>query len=41
MKGGRDGMIVGFYNDNVPVQSMLIATEIVSSNPAHGEVYSI
>jgi hypothetical protein len=29
------------YNLHVPIQSVLITTKIVSSNPVHGEVYSI
>ena len=31
-------IIVGF---NLPVQSVPITTKLVSSNPSHGEVYSI
>ena len=33
---GRDGMDL-----QLPVQSIPITTYIVSSNPAHGQVYSI
>jgi len=32
-------MVVGFTT--IPVQSVLITTKVASSNPAHGEVYSI
>jgi hypothetical protein len=35
---GRDRMVVGFI---APVRSVPITTTIVSSNPVHGEVYSI
>jgi hypothetical protein len=35
---GSDHMVVGFW---LPMQSVPITTEVVSSNPAHGEVYSI
>ena len=34
-------MVVGFTNRNVPMQSVPIITEVMSSNLAHGEVYSI
>ena len=34
----RDRMVVGFATN---VQSVHITTNVVSSNPAHGEVYSI
>jgi hypothetical protein len=33
-------MIVGF-SVQLPVQSVPITTKVVSSNPVHGEVYSI
>ena len=35
---GNDRMIVGLQ---IPVQSVPITTKVVSSNPVHGEVYSI
>ena len=35
---GRDCIVVGF---TLPVQSVSIITKVVSSNPVHGEVYSI
>ena len=35
---GRDRMEAGFTTD---LQSVPITTNVVSSNPAHGEVYSI
>ena len=35
---GRDRMVVDLQ---LPVQSVPITTEIVSSNPAHGEMYSM
>ena len=35
---GRDRMVVDVQ---LPVQSVPITTKVVSSNPAHGEVYSI
>ena len=35
---GRDRMVVGFQ---LPLQSVPITTNVVSSNPAHGMVYSI
>ena len=35
---GRDRMVVGF---TIPVQSVPITTKVVSSNPVHGEVYSM
>jgi len=34
---GRDRMVVGF----TPMQSTTITTNVVSSNPLHGEVYNI
>ena len=36
-----DHMVVGLAITNVPMQSMPITTKVVSSNPAHGEMYSI
>ena len=33
--------MLSFINLQLPVQSMLITTKIVSSNHAHGEVYSM
>jgi hypothetical protein len=36
---GRDHMVVKL-DLQLPVQSIPIATEIVSSNPVHGDVYS-
>jgi hypothetical protein len=33
--------IIGKLNLQLPVQSVLITTKVVSSNPAHGEEYSI
>jgi len=36
---GRDHMVVGYTT--IHVQSVPITTNVVSSNPAHGEVYSI
>ena len=36
---GHDCMVVGFTT--TCVQSVQITTKVVSSNPAHGEVYSI
>ena len=35
---GHDHMVVGF---TLPIHSMPITTKVVSSNPAHGEVYSM
>ena len=35
---GRDDMVVELQ---LPVQSVPITTKVVSSNPIHGEVYSI
>jgi hypothetical protein len=35
---GRDHMVIGFP---LPMQSMHITTKVVSSNPVHGELYSI
>ena len=37
---GRGRMVVGFTLQ-LPMQSVPITTKVVSSNPAHGEVYSI
>ena len=37
---GRDRMVVGFTTTYC-MQSVSITTEVVSLNPAHGEVYSI
>jgi hypothetical protein len=34
-------VIVWLLNLQLPVQSVPITTKVVSSNPAHGEVYSI
>jgi hypothetical protein len=34
-------MIIWLLDLQLPVQSMSITTKIVSSNPIHGEVYSI
>ena len=34
-------MVVGFTTTHVPMQSVPIITEVMSSNLAHGEVYSI
>ena len=34
---GRDRMVIGF----TCMQSVPISTKVLSSNPAHGEVYSI
>jgi hypothetical protein len=41
--GGRRGdrMVVGFTTTFLPVQSVPITTKVVSTNPVHGEVYSI
>ena len=36
---GRDSMVVGFITTYV--QSVPITTNVVSSNPAHGQVYSV
>jgi len=36
---GRARMVVGFTT--LPVHLVPITTNVVSSNPAHGEVYSI
>jgi hypothetical protein len=38
-KHGRDRMVVGF--STTFMQSVPITTKVVSSNPVHGEVYSI
>jgi hypothetical protein len=38
---GRSGLIVWQLDLQLPVQSVSITTEVVSSNPVHGEVYSI
>ena len=38
---GRNGMVVGFTTTYTIIQSVLIITKVVSSNPVHGEVYSI
>ena len=35
---GRDRMVLDLH---LPVQSVPITTKVVSSNPFHGEVYSI
>jgi hypothetical protein len=35
---GRDHMVVGFH---LPLQSVPTTTNVVSSNPVHGEVYSL
>ena len=37
----RDRMIVEFTTTFVPRQSVAITTKAVSSNPDHGDVYSI
>ena len=34
-------MVVLYELDLLSVQSVLIITKVVSSNPAHGEVYSV
>ena len=34
-------VIILLLDLQLPVQSVTIATKVVSSNPAHGEVYSI
>jgi hypothetical protein len=34
-------VIVWYLDLQIPVQSVSITTKIVSSNPAHGEMYSI
>ena len=34
-------VIIWLLDLQLPVQSVSITTEVVSSNPAHGEVYSI
>jgi len=34
-------VIVWWLDLHLPIQSVPIATDVVSSNPAHGEVYSI
>jgi hypothetical protein len=36
---GRNRMVVGFTK--LPVQSVPITTKVLSSNPVHGELYSI
>ena len=36
---GRDHMVVG--STTIPVQSVPITTNVLSSNPAHDEVYTI
>ena len=33
--------MVDLYPYILPMQSVLITTKVVNSNPAHGEVYSI
>jgi len=38
---GRDRMVVGFTTTNVPMQLVIITTNVVSSNLAQGSVYSI
>ena len=40
VRRGRDHMVVGFTT-TLPMQSVPITTYAVSSNPTHGEVYSI
>ena len=43
-QGGRRGldrMVVGFTTTHVPMQSVPITTDVVSSNPNQGEVYNI
>ena len=35
---GRDCMVLDLH---LPIQSVTITTNVVSSNPAHGEMYSI
>jgi hypothetical protein len=37
---GRDRMVVGL-DLRLPMHSVPITTKVVSSNPAHGEMYSI
>ena len=38
---GRDRTVVGFTTTNVPMQLVIITTNVVSSNLAQGSVYSI
>jgi len=40
-KGAVVDLIVWFSYLQLPIQSIPITTKVVSSNPAHGEVYSI
>jgi hypothetical protein len=35
------GMIVSQFDLKLPMQSVHITTKVMSSNPVHGEVYSI
>ena len=47
LKWSLDGLLSKLYLEpswldlQLPVQSVSITTKVVSSNPAHGEVYSI
>ena len=41
LKGAVVVVIVWYLDLQIPVQSVSITTKIVSSNPAHGEMYSI
>jgi hypothetical protein len=38
---GSDRMVVRFTTTNVPMHSVPITTDVVSSNPDQGEVYNI
>jgi hypothetical protein len=38
---GRRGLIAWKLDLQLPMQSVLITTKVVRSNPVHGEVYSI
>ena len=38
---GCDRMVVGFSNTSAISAYLTITTNVVSSNPAHGEMYSI
>jgi hypothetical protein len=40
-RGSRDRMVIGFTTTYGCAISSYITTKVVSSNPVHGEVYSI
>ena len=38
---GHDRFVVGYTTTQLPVQAVLIATKVASSNPIHGKMYSV